>query len=170
VDADYAGALAGDVADFLRAMPDSPVRNPDSARTPIFFAATEFVPDDAVAAVIPHGKEGHPVIAAVKDDKLYLVQLTYNESSPDEPKAATSLLHLDPAVGSALVVVAYRGDARFQTRSCEWSFDLGKNLCLTIASVVAYDERGTDPAERVAVAIAEALGWTMPSSHSASRQ
>lgn len=150
------------MAAFLRDMQESPLRNSSSAETPVATALEDFVPDDVVAAVIAHGKEGHPVVAAVKGSQLYLVGIQPNDLSPDEPKAKVRLVCLDPTVVSASVEAGYRGDARFLTRSAKWTFSLQGGVHLEIPSTVAPEERGSDPGERVAVAIAEGLGWEIP--------
>ena len=152
--------LATEVIGFLDGMPKSPIEEPSSARTPIFFSAFDFVPDDATAAVIPLGASGEPAVAAVHARQLFLITLEQDQQG--SPKANTRLINLDPLKHRVSVLAGFRGDHRYPTRSLEWKFDLGDEVRLEITSVTAHEDGDFGLPARFAQALAEALGWPEP--------
>lgn len=127
----------------------------------MFSLLYEFVPDEAVAAMIQREGDNVPLIAAVKGDKLYTVEYVGGSESGQSAASRCTLTHLAPDSGTATIETRYhRGQtgSDLPPRSAVWTFGLGTDTKLTIQTFVGEDGE-VDDRERLAHALALALGW-----------
>lgn len=148
--------------------PESASRTYSRVHKAVFDAAFEFVPNDAIAAVIDNEGE-QPVLVGLSSDRLYL--LGVDDLSEDLVGAKTTcrMVVVDPARSKVECETSYTGHrtgpARVD-RESTWRFEVGDEK-LTISTVTAPTRDWLEPGETFAQALADALGWEFPQPESA---
>lgn len=133
----------------------------------VFNQAFEFIPKDAVAAVIDHQGEP-PKLVALDGKKLYT--LIVGDLTQDLIGTATScrLVTVDPEQASVeceTKFIGHRVNDQPMGRETTWNFSLNGTE-LTIETLTAPDRNWLEPNEVFAQALAKALGWSLPDSKS----
>jgi hypothetical protein len=127
----------------------------------VFYQLFEFVPENAVAALIHRDGDGVPVIAALHNRQLYLLEVFPEEGEIRQPATECQMVHVEP--GGATVAVRTRyaeARASLSARSTTWRFEFNDGPKLTIETQVDPDGE-IDRREALARALAAALGWQM---------
>jgi hypothetical protein len=158
--------VAREMAAAYGRLPGRPI-HPDAALNAVFAQVYEFLPAEAVAAVIKPGPgdRGHqadpwPIVAALAGAELYLLECL---AAADSGVVGSScqLVHLEPGRARVEVETRYRGaqtGPESPVRETVWRFDLPGERTLTIETITSPDGE-LDDSERLARALAQGLGW-----------
>jgi hypothetical protein len=134
--------------------------NERKIQSAVFNQCFEFLPEDAVVAVIERGEES-PGLFVLKDNRLYVLSLK-SPVSGQAPAITECDLHiLDPKQSTVICQTKYIGervnDSPMQ-RETVWRFRIA-DLSLDFETFVAPDRSWYKPDEIFAQALAEQIGW-----------
>lgn len=147
------------MATFYAGLPGRPI-DPRAVQNAVFCQVFEFLPDDGVAAVVQRDTDNAPIVAAVAEDRLYLLEVLDADES-GFVGSSCQLVNLKPGCGTVEVETRYRADqtnGQSPPRATVWRFGLPGDKTLTIETFVVRDDEVED-AESLARGIAQATGW-----------
>jgi uncharacterized protein YxjI len=73
----------------------------------VFDQLFEFVPENAVAAMIQRDEDGIPIIAAFYDRQLYLLEVLPEQDAIQQPETECRMVHVKPGTGTVRVRTRY---------------------------------------------------------------
>jgi hypothetical protein len=127
----------------------------------VFEQLFEFVPEDAVAAMIRRHEDDIPIIAAIHDRQLYLLEVFPEQDSMQQPETECRLIHVKPGTATLRVRTRYfQGTGTVPARRTTWRFEFSGGPTLTIETQLDPDGE-IEPSEALARALAAVLGWKM---------
>jgi hypothetical protein len=136
----------------------------DAAHRAMYLQLLEYVPDDVEAAAAVW-QDGRPLVVAVNGDAVLVAGCELEKRGGQAFPIARGELRcvpLDPRTATITVASTYRTSGGCTWRQSCWRFTLaGDAAPLEITAELGEDGEVT-PDERLALAIADRLGWTIP--------
>lgn len=128
----------------------------------IFDQAYEFIPSNAVVALVERDSEPWTLVALDGQQLYFLTVSEIEDGLLAQPPTKCRMLHVEPGVGSVEMETKFhhRHGPR-GTRDTVWRFQLG-GVDLTIETHFDPERARVEDGEVLAQALAKALGWSLP--------
>jgi hypothetical protein len=149
------------MAAYVRERGPGPNQENQRIQGAVFDQLFEFVPENAVAAMILRDQDEVPIIAVCDDRQLYLLEVFPEQDSMQQPETECRMIHVKPGTATVLVRTRYSGSrGAIAARSTTWRFEFSGGPTLTIDTRLDPDGE-VEASEVLARALATALGWRM---------